>query len=71
MWCKFQLIALSLLFFKIEPGNCKEGDVRLVNGTVINEGRIEVCVNGIWGSACELGSYDSIVICKQLGHYNG
>ncbi|XP_038076127.1 deleted in malignant brain tumors 1 protein-like [Patiria miniata] len=47
--------------------------VRLVNGTNPNEGRLEVHLNGTWGSVCqEKDNYNfawrgSNVICKQLG----
>ena len=33
-------------------GDCNEGDVRLVNGTVVGEGRLEVCAMGVWGRIC-------------------
>ena len=58
--------------------NCSDGDVRLVGGTDTNEGRVEVCINGAWGSVCystySTGAYntwdanDSTVVCRQLGH---
>ena len=28
--------------------NCSDGDVRLVGSTVEFEGRVEICVNGVW-----------------------
>jgi deleted-in-malignant-brain-tumors protein 1 len=54
--------------------NCNEGDVRLVNGTVEREGRLEVCASGIWGGICSGSSYfkrsAAYVACRQLGYTN-
>ena len=52
-----------------EPNNCNEGDVRLVNGTVENQGRLEVCTGGVWGTVCSSGfsRAAAYVACKQLG----
>ena len=50
---------------------CNHGDVRLVNGSAPNEGRVEVCVNSIWGTVCDVvgwGNEDAQVICRQLGY---
>ncbi len=49
---------------------CDNGDIRLINGTVPNEGRVEVCVNSTWGTVCD-GMWendDTEVVCKQLGY---
>ena len=50
--------------------NCTTGDVRLQDGTIENEGRVEVCVNGVWGSVCDYGwsTIDANVVCNQLGY---
>ena len=44
--------------------------MRLNGGNIEQEGRVEVCVNGVWGSICDYGwdKTDAHVICKQLGY---
>ena len=53
-----------------EPVSCKTGDIRLVGGTKEYEGRLEVCINEVWGTVCSRtwGSTDTQVACRQLGH---
>ncbi len=49
---------------------CEEGFVRLVDGAVDQEGRVEVCINSVWGVVCDnqWDNTDAHVLCKQLGH---
>ena len=56
----------------LEPGECTSGSIRLNGGTIDKEGRVEVCVNGVWGSICDDGwdTTDAIVVCRQLGYSN-
>ena len=64
--------------------DCDDGDVRLVGGNTQYEGRVEVCINRVWGTVCSsrysyrwwswyYSSYwrsspNSNVVCRQLGH---
>ena len=47
----------------------QEGSVRLVSGLSANEGRVEICNDGQWGTICNSGwDYrDTQVVCHQLG----
>ena len=49
---------------------CTHGDVRLIGGTAtLNEGRVEICYEGIWSSLCWIHLTTATVICKQLYGY--
>ena len=59
----------------VEPANCETGDIRLVGGSLESEGRLEVCVNQLWGTVCShyywYWNYyyeETRVACRQLGH---
>ena len=47
---------------------CTQGDVRLI-GSNSDQGRVEVCNNGDWGTVCddEFGLSEASVVCRQLG----
>ena len=49
---------------------CQDGDVQLVDGSYNNVGRIDLCVNGIWGTICSnsFDNKDASVVCRQLGY---
>ena len=45
----------------------------MVGGNNVREGRVEVCVDGQWGTICD-NSWTSVnaqVVCSQIGQYSG
>ena len=56
-----------------ETSSCSDYDVRLVNGSDSNEGRVEVCLQGDWGAVYESSwdRRDARVVCRQLGYQPG
>ena len=44
--------------------------MRLRGSSSQNSGRVEICVNNVWGTVCDdyWDSTDASVVCKQLGY---
>lgn len=74
-WCTFVTPAVDVEY---ATSNCTDGDVRLVGGSTEYEGRLELCINRMWGTICRRYYYyyyssywdlnDAKVVCRQLGH---
>ncbi len=52
-----------------DADTCTEEEIRLVDGLISTEGRVEVCRNGRWRGICDTNwNYqDAFVVCRQLG----
>ena len=61
---------LTIHLLIVHSYDCTHGEIRLRNGLTSREGRVEICVDGTWGTVCHSGwSYnDARVVCKQLGY---
>lgn len=52
---------------------CFDGELRLRGGFDDNQGRVEICYNGAWGTVCDDGGWvghrtsNAQVLCQQLG----
>ena len=56
--------------------NCTDYHVHLVGGSTANEGRVQICLNNVWGTFChreDHNSYhvDANIICKEVGYDTG
>lgn len=49
---------------------CATGDIQLTGFTNPWHGRVDICVDGVWGSVCEsgFGVAEAAVVCRQLGY---
>lgn len=68
---KYSVIS-CLHFVLVDPsiGNarCSDGEVRLIGGSNVREGRVEVCLNRVWGTVCleQFSDDDAEVVCSQM-----
>ena len=67
--------AKSFFTYKVDNIDLAEKDLRLVtsDGYISYRGRLELRVNGEWGTVCEKGLTPSVakVVCRSLGYTEG
>ena len=56
--------------YPARSNECSNGTIQLRGGNSLHEGRIEICVEGSWGTVCGTSwdSRDAAVVCRQLGY---
>ena len=64
---------MKILFSLSISDECDNGNIQLVGGETVNEGRVEVCAFGQWGTVCDDGwnTAGAKVVCDSLGIFGG
>ncbi|XP_071959217.1 macrophage scavenger receptor types I and II-like [Antedon mediterranea] len=64
---------IAILLVLLTVGSNVAYDIRLVNGNSKHEGRVEILVDGSWGTICDTNWWvaESDAVCKKLGYEHG
>ena len=56
------------IYHYIVNTGCAEGEVRLVGGSNYTQGRVEICMDDVWGTVCDQqwNTVAAGVVCRQL-----
>ena len=59
-----------IYFILLVKDSCTTGSLRLIAEPNTHKGRIEICMDGVWGSICSRywDNNDARVACHQLGY---
>ena len=73
MFSDINIYLITFEFCKFHPfvlAPCQTGQLRLVGAVLANEGRVEICINNVWGTICDdfWERSDAAVVCQQLGY---
>ena len=63
----YSIIHVFSLEEDVIRSSCSHGEIQLVGSTY--EGRLEICINEVWGTVCSSGFHDvdASVACFQKG----
>ena len=67
---QFSITDQSAYKLILSGNEIKEGNIRLVGGEYLWEGRLEIFIHGVWGTFSDdgAGTTDATVVCRQLGY---
>lgn len=63
-----ELLAVISIAWCQSGASCNAADLRLVGGASSFSGRLEICLDGVWGTVCSNGwdGVDASIACRQL-----
>ena len=61
---------MSAVLWLFHAERCSNGTIRLAGSGYATMGRVELCINGEWGTICihSFDDNDATVVCRQLGY---
>ena len=63
-------VIIIIIILNILGDAIKKGDIRLVGGRYLWEGRVEIFLSGDWGTISHDGAShtNAVIACRQLGY---